>query len=167
MKSVPTWTCREGRGFDSHTLHQPSRRAERRAKAATPEALRRRAAILHHLSLVGYGLACHPCAMHDYVYILVSEADPGRHYTGCTTDIVQHLQKHNEGGVPHTRKHRPWRVESTIRFLPKKRPVPLRNTSKPAPDANSRVVTSESLHWCPQAPSYCLRRKSRHRSGSL
>ncbi len=51
-----------------------------------------------------------------YVYILVAEADAQRHYTGCTTDLQARLQKHNAGGVPHTAKYRPWRVETVIRF---------------------------------------------------
>ncbi|HMO04944.1 MAG TPA: GIY-YIG nuclease family protein [Kiritimatiellia bacterium] len=51
-----------------------------------------------------------------YVYILVSEQYPERHYTGCTKDLVARLKKHNEGGVPHTSSCRPWRVETVIRF---------------------------------------------------
>ena len=51
-----------------------------------------------------------------YVYILVSEADPSRHYTGCTIDLVGRLKKHNSAGIPHTSKYRPWHVETAIRF---------------------------------------------------
>lgn len=60
-----------------------------------------------------------PVMGYHYVYILVSEADPTLHYTGCTTDLSKRLQKHNEGGVPHTAKHRPWRIETVIRFSSK------------------------------------------------
>ncbi len=59
--------------------------------------------------------------MNHYVYILTSKADPTRHYTGCTTNLADRLQKHNEGGVPHTRKHRPWNVETVIRFTSKEK----------------------------------------------
>ena len=53
---------------------------------------------------------------YHYVYILVSENNPERHYTGCTTNLGVRLKKHNEGGVPHTSNGRPWRVETVIRF---------------------------------------------------
>ena len=71
------------------------------------------------LALVGYGLACQlpmPNQAYHYVYILVSKSDPSRHYSGCTTDLAKRLQKHNEGGVPHTAKWGPWRIETAIRF---------------------------------------------------
>ena len=51
-----------------------------------------------------------------YVYLLVSEQDPARHYTGCTTDLTARLAKHNSGSVPHTAKYRPWRMETAIAF---------------------------------------------------
>jgi putative endonuclease len=60
-----------------------------------------------------------PAVEYHYVYILQSLADPARHYTGCTTELVARLTKHNEGGVPHTSKHKPWRVETVVRFSSK------------------------------------------------
>jgi predicted GIY-YIG superfamily endonuclease len=57
-----------------------------------------------------------PAEEHHYVYVLVSCADESRHYTGCTTDLAGRIRKHNEGGVPHTAKFRPWRLETVIRF---------------------------------------------------
>ena len=51
-----------------------------------------------------------------YVYILVSELNPSRHYTGLTGDLDQRLQAHNAGQVAHTSKHRPWRIETAIVF---------------------------------------------------
>jgi len=51
-----------------------------------------------------------------YVYILVSDRDPTRHYTGSTDDLSERLRKHNEGGCPHTAKHRPWRIETAVAF---------------------------------------------------
>jgi len=51
-----------------------------------------------------------------YVYILVSDRDPTRHYTGLTDDLDTRLQAHNSGQVPHTSKDRPWRLETTIMF---------------------------------------------------
>ena len=57
-----------------------------------------------------------PTSRYSYVYVLVSEQDPARHYTGCTADLSARLAKHNEGGVPHTAKYRPWRIETAVRF---------------------------------------------------
>ena len=51
-----------------------------------------------------------------YVYILVSEIDETRHYTGVTEDLESRLKAHNNGQVPHTSKYRPWRIETAIAF---------------------------------------------------
>ena len=58
-----------------------------------------------------------PSGTFHYVYILVSEAHPRRHHTGCTTDIVKRLAKHNSGRVKHTAKHGPWRMGTVVRFV--------------------------------------------------
>jgi len=51
-----------------------------------------------------------------YVYILVSETNPKRHYTGTTDNLDERLRAHNAGQVPHTARFRPLRVETTIAF---------------------------------------------------
>ena len=51
-----------------------------------------------------------------YVYILVSEADPSKHYTGVTGDLYQRLGQHNRGECVPTAKFRPWRIETAISF---------------------------------------------------
>lgn len=51
-----------------------------------------------------------------YVYQLVSEANPDRHYTGITTDLKKRLDRHNRGEVSHTSKHAPWRIEVAVAF---------------------------------------------------
>ena len=51
-----------------------------------------------------------------YVYILVSEADETRHYTGLTQDLKRRLEAHNSGQVPHTFRYRPWRIENSFAF---------------------------------------------------
>jgi predicted GIY-YIG superfamily endonuclease len=51
-----------------------------------------------------------------YVYLLQSESDPACFYTGFTENLRDRLEKHNSGGVPHTSKHRPWRIKSAIAF---------------------------------------------------
>ena len=57
-----------------------------------------------------------PAKTYHYVYILQTIEPPIHHYTGCTTDLQARLKKHNEGGVPHTAKHKPWKIETAIRF---------------------------------------------------
>ncbi len=49
-----------------------------------------------------------------YVYILQSEADPERFYTGCTGDLRDRLRRHNAGEVRHTAKWKPWRLKTYI-----------------------------------------------------
>ena len=51
-----------------------------------------------------------------YVYILVSETDESRHYTGLTKNLESRLKAHNKGQVPHTSKYRPWTIETAIGF---------------------------------------------------
>ena len=51
-----------------------------------------------------------------YVYVLVSEADVEKHYTGITRDLAGRLQEHNRGHCPHTEKYEPWRIETAIAF---------------------------------------------------
>jgi predicted GIY-YIG superfamily endonuclease len=51
-----------------------------------------------------------------YVYILHSEADPSHYYVGLTDDLRARIAKHNEGGVSHTAKFRPWRVKTYLAF---------------------------------------------------
>ena len=51
-----------------------------------------------------------------YVYVLVSESDESRHYTGLTEDLEARLKAHNNGQVSHTIKYRPWRIEIAVAF---------------------------------------------------
>jgi len=51
-----------------------------------------------------------------YVYILQSELDEKRFYTGFTEDLDSRLKSHNSGGCYYTSKYRPWRVKTTIAF---------------------------------------------------
>jgi predicted GIY-YIG superfamily endonuclease len=58
-----------------------------------------------------------------YVYILQSESNPETFYTGSTEDLHARLAKHNEGGVPHTRKFGPWKIKTAIAFSDRPRAV--------------------------------------------
>ena len=51
-----------------------------------------------------------------YVYILRSERDPERHYTGITDNLKDRLKRHNTGQVSHTAKHVPWKLRTAIAF---------------------------------------------------
>ena len=51
------------------------------------------------------------------VYILRSERDPNRHYTGLTADVAERLRWHNAGQSVHTARDRPWQVIVAIEFL--------------------------------------------------
>jgi predicted GIY-YIG superfamily endonuclease len=46
-----------------------------------------------------------------YVYILRSESHPQQTYVGFTGNLKERLQKHNQGGSPHTAKFIPWQIE--------------------------------------------------------
>jgi predicted GIY-YIG superfamily endonuclease len=56
-----------------------------------------------------------PAHEYHYVYLLTSECG-AHHYVGITTDLKARLEKHNEGGVAHTAKNKPWRVDAAISF---------------------------------------------------
>jgi predicted GIY-YIG superfamily endonuclease len=51
-----------------------------------------------------------------YVYVLQSDADSRRFYTGCTRDLRKRFARHNDGEVPHTSKCKPWRIKTYIAF---------------------------------------------------
>jgi predicted GIY-YIG superfamily endonuclease len=50
------------------------------------------------------------------VYVLRSLSDPGRYYTGITSDIRSRLEWHNSGPSGWTIHHRPWTVVVAIEF---------------------------------------------------
>jgi predicted GIY-YIG superfamily endonuclease len=56
-----------------------------------------------------------------YVYILSSQAEPSRHYTGLTEDLESRLKAHNAGQVPYTSKYRPWKIKTAIAFVDRQR----------------------------------------------
>ncbi len=51
-----------------------------------------------------------------YVYILQSENDSEKFYTGFTDDLESRLRAHNQGKCVHTSKFVPWRVKTAIAF---------------------------------------------------
>jgi putative endonuclease len=51
-----------------------------------------------------------------FVYILNSDSDPTRYYTGIAGNVRRRLAEHNAGGCRHTSRWRPWRVVVVIAF---------------------------------------------------
>ena len=51
-----------------------------------------------------------------YVYILQSEIEPDRYYTGSTTDLKRRYKEHNDGKSIHANKYRPWKLKLYIAF---------------------------------------------------
>jgi len=58
-----------------------------------------------------------------YVYILKSEGDKNRYYTGFTEDIDSRLKSHNAGRCPHTAKHTPWKIKTSIAFTDRQKAI--------------------------------------------
>ena len=51
-----------------------------------------------------------------YVYLLQSLSHPNQRYVGLKSDPKDRLSKHNEGGVAHTSKFKPWHLRTYIAF---------------------------------------------------
>jgi predicted GIY-YIG superfamily endonuclease len=49
-----------------------------------------------------------------YIYVLQSERNEDRFYTGLTDDLRQRLKNHNAGRVLHTAKWQPWRLKAYV-----------------------------------------------------
>ena len=57
------------------------------------------------------------------VYVLKSETDPARYYTGLTSNLAARLGAHNSGQCPHTASGRPWIVDVIVEFQDERRAV--------------------------------------------
>jgi len=51
-----------------------------------------------------------------YVYLIRSTSYHDQTYIGLTSDLKVRLKKHNEGGSPHTRKYKPWKLVTYMAF---------------------------------------------------
>jgi predicted GIY-YIG superfamily endonuclease len=67
-----------------------------------------------------------------YVYILQSEADPQRFYTGLTDDLRTRVKHHNSGRIIHTSKWKPWRLKTYIALSDRSRAAQLKRYLKSA-----------------------------------
>jgi putative endonuclease len=55
------------------------------------------------------------------VYVLKSETDPSRHYTGLTSGLAARLDAHNAGQCAHTASGKPWIVDVIVEFSDERR----------------------------------------------
>ena len=55
------------------------------------------------------------------VYVLKSEADPARYYTGLTSSLAARLDAHNSGQCPHTASGKPWIIDVIVEFSDERR----------------------------------------------
>jgi putative endonuclease len=77
-----------------------------------------------------------------YIYILQSERDAERFYTGLTDDLRKRLRTHNAGRVLHTAKWRPWRLKAYIAFSDRSRAAQFERYLK---SASGRGFTKKHL----------------------
>jgi len=77
-----------------------------------------------------------------YVYILQSETDPQRFYTGVTADLRVRLARHYSGAVAHTAKWRPWLIKTYIALSAAARAAELENYLK---SASGRAFATKRL----------------------
>jgi len=57
------------------------------------------------------------------VYVLKSDIDPTRYYTGLTSNLAARLDAHNAGRVPHTNDGKPWIIDVVVEFSDERRAI--------------------------------------------
>ena len=57
------------------------------------------------------------------VYVIKSDTDPTRYYTGLTSNLAGRLNAHNAGRVPHTSDGKPWIIDVLVEFSDARRAV--------------------------------------------
>jgi predicted GIY-YIG superfamily endonuclease len=55
------------------------------------------------------------------VYVLRSETDPARYYTGLTSSLAARLDAQNSGRCPHTASGKPWIIDVIVEFSDERR----------------------------------------------
>ena len=58
-----------------------------------------------------------------FVYILQSERDPRRYYTGLTGNVRRRLAEHNAASCRHTANGCPWKVVVVVAFANPQRAI--------------------------------------------
>lgn len=77
-----------------------------------------------------------------YVYVLQSESNSERFYTGFTDDLESRLKTHNQGKCKHTFKHIPWKIKTAIAFTDKGKTLEFEKYLK---TASGRAFTKKRL----------------------
>ena len=67
------------------------------------------------------------------VYILKSQSNAGRYYTGLTSHVPTRLVAHNAGMCRHTETGRPWELDVVIEFTDEARAVRFERYLKSGP----------------------------------
>jgi putative endonuclease len=62
-------------------------------------------------------------ALQRFVYIIQSETDRRRYYTGLTSNVRFRLAHHNAGRSRHTANGRPWRLIVVVAFASEPRAI--------------------------------------------
>jgi putative endonuclease len=88
-----------------------------RERRLAPEPWRRRTSFeVAHANAASYDSASQCMTNFAYVYILRSDFESDRFYTGLTEDLRSRIKDHNVGKVPHTAKFRPWSLKVYVAF---------------------------------------------------
>jgi predicted GIY-YIG superfamily endonuclease len=58
-----------------------------------------------------------------FVYIIRSQTDPRRYYTGVTSHVDDRLAAHNAGRCIHTARAHPWEIVVVIEFAEERRAI--------------------------------------------
>ena len=62
-------------------------------------------------------------ALQRFVYIIQSQTDSCRYYTGLTSNVRLRLADHNAGRSRHTAQWRPWRLVVVVAFASEPRAI--------------------------------------------
>jgi len=57
------------------------------------------------------------------VYVIKSDFEAGRYYTGLTSNLAGRLDAHNAGRVPHTATGKPWTIDVVVEFADERRAI--------------------------------------------
>src|SRR5688572_14042763 len=98
------------------------------------------------------------------VYVMVSDANPQRHYVGLTSDVQRRLAVHNSGGSQHTAPYRPWRLIVALEFGRLASAVAFERYLKTG--SGRAVANATSCEKHPHADASRCRREIPSRSGS-
>ena len=77
-----------------------------------------------------------------YVYLLRSVSSPEKTYIGVTKDVPVRLQEHNDGEVPHSVDHKPWKLVTMTGFYDNHKAIAFKNFLKSGP---GRIFAKK--HW--------------------